>query len=182
MRVERDQLITLGLLLAMVAGFLAVHWAPRRIQVARLNARVAAARAELASASPPGGRLVTLARDVARLEQNAAAQRREVPREPGLGGLLRHLTAELENLQVADQEMQTQPTVKGANFAVIPVTLRFRGSFASAFTLLHKAESLPRLVRPTLLELRGDVSKRHEPLQVRLELCAFYIPPEEARP
>lgn len=181
MRVERDQRVALLILLAMVGLFLALHWAPRRLKEARLNGRIAQARAQLAADAGGTAQLVSLSREVAELETQAASLRREVPRESQLASLLRHLTGELERLEVTDQEMQTQPLATGSNYSVIPVTLKFRGTFAAALTLVRNIESMPRLVRLTRVELRGEPGKPREPLRVSVELCAFFTQPAEGK-
>jgi Tfp pilus assembly protein PilO len=181
MRVERDQLRILLAVVAVATLFVAGLWLPQRYRQHRLEAAIAAAEQEQQAHATCALNLQTLARREARLRHDTAASERYVPPEGELADLLRQISSELQREKVTDQEIQTQPLAIGANYCVMPITLRFRCSFPAAYGFLRSVESLHRLVRVTRVELAGEADQPGRPLQARLELCGLFLPAGEKR-
>jgi Tfp pilus assembly protein PilO len=183
MRIERDQAVTLLIVLLFVAAAVVGGWLPRRLQEQRLRDQIDTLKSQLGQESSNTPELGKLSRNVGDLRKAVHESSRFVPRDPDLADLLRSLSATLADLKVTDQEIQTQPIVAGAEYSVIPITLRFRGPFPAAYGFLRRVETMRRMVRVTRFDVAGSAEHPDDPPSVRVELCGFYAPGEtgEAR-
>ncbi len=178
MRLERDQWQAGAFLIAVVAVFVGGHAYPRHREETQLRARIDKAQQALGFDRKNTQGLVQLAREVEQLQRTVDAVDRLVPETPELAPLLRSLGDALKTQGVRDEEIVAQPVVRGKQYSVIPLSLTFRGGFPQAFAAIKRVEEMQRLVRVHRVELlRGDRGLS-EPLDVRIELCAFQAPKE----
>ncbi len=132
MRIERDQIWTMVALSMMLLATVAGLWLPMKIHQNRLREMIAAAKA--ASGQGDAHHLQSLAHEVADMHKTLEVRRRVVPQEADLADLLKALSIDLASLHVTDQETQSQATVLGDDFGVIPVTLHFRQARSPPFS------------------------------------------------
>ncbi len=180
MRIEKDQKRTLATVGILVAAFVVGLWLPHRLQERRLHQQIKAAQKQLGFDRASSQGLGKLARDVIALREVTDQSQKYVPQETELAPLLRQLSTNLQTLDTSDQVMETETSTTGQDYSVIPVTLKFKGSFPSAFGFIKNIESMRRLVRITRLYARSDASKPGEPLTVEIQICAFSSSSEEA--
>ena len=177
MRLERDQRRTLAILGVVAGLFVGVLWMPHKFQERRLRSQIEDAQVQLGFQGPAVG-LGNLAREVARLKTEASASNKYVPPETELAQLLKEVSSHLAKEQVTDHETQTQAISVGADYSMMPVNMRFQGSFPATFGFLRNLEEMDRLVRVTRIKLHGEASKPMDPLEVSVELCTFFAPSE----
>jgi len=182
MRIEQDQIKALVILSCLVGAFVLGLWLPHRLKNDRLRARINAAQAELGIVPVSPRELTDLAADVQRKREELGAATRYVPENTEIAELLRQLSSRLEQRQVVDQELLTEAIVRGSEFSVIPVSLKFRGTFPSVFQFIRDVESMRRQMQINLVELSRSPGKPHEPLDVKLELSTFAAQTGEATP
>ena len=84
----------------------------------------------------------------------------------------------LDRQHVVGQELQTGNIIQGEEYGVIPITLRFKGSFPAVYGFLQGIESMRRMIRITKLDFDGDAQRVEEPLAVRIELYTFFSKPQ----
>lgn len=182
MPVERDQIRTLLLAGGAAALFVAMMWLPHSMKAKQLEERIRQTKAQLEVDRAAGAHLSVLATNVSDLQSKLDGTLKHIPSEGELAVLLRQIGSELEAQRVVDQETRTQPVVVGSNYSIMPITLQFRGSLASVFGFIRGIESMPRLVRVTRFEVRGDPTAEGRLLMARIELCAFFSPGETTTP
>ena len=173
MRLENDQVKAVAVLLILGAAFLGGLWLPHNMKLKRLQARIDAAHKELGFQKVSPNELTALAQNVQVKRDTLAASTRYVPATSEIAELLRELSDRLEARKVVDQSLLTRSVEVGDEFSVIPVSLRFQGTFASAFGFLRDVEQMRRLTRIVRLELTGRPTRPNDPLDVRVELCTF---------
>lgn len=174
MRLERDQKITLGVVAGVAVAAAAALWFPQRFIEQAVRARISSAQAAISTEPVKHDKLSDLSRQAAELREQLAANRGRIGSEPDLAGLLRQISTGVQQCKLSEPEVQTQPILAGADFNVIPVTLRCRGSFASAYAFLTYAESMPRFVRVTSMTVDTNPHKPADPLEIQVQLCGFF--------
>lgn len=180
MRIEKDQkraLATVGILVVVFAVGL---WLPHRLQERRLYQQIQAAQKQLGFDRASSQGLGKLARDVIALREVTDRSQKYVPQQTELAPLLRQLSTDLQVQEAVDQVLETESGRSGQDYSVIPVKLKFKGSFPGTFGFIKSIESMRRLVRVTRLNARMDVTKPNEPLTVEVQVCAFSSSSEEA--
>lgn len=176
MRIERDQVTTMVILLAITIGFALGVWWPLRNWQQGLQVELDTVRQQINSDRGRTVGLTAMGQEVVQLQAAVARHTRVVPRTGELASLIRDISAELKIHQIADPEINTLAAVHGDDYSFVPLTLRFRGSFLPVFRFLRNLESMDRLLRVSRLELSGDPQRPEDGLMVRLELAAFYRP------
>ena len=178
MRIERDQIRTLALMAALLGGFLGALWLPHRLKENRLQARIEAAKTQIAADGVYAAALSGLSRDTARLREAARGSDKYISPAGEQASLLRQFSGELQNRQAVDQEIQTQPIIEGSDYNVMPVTLNFRGTCPAVFELVKTIETGRRLVRVSSLRLHNTPGKAADLLQAQVELSTFFTTSE----
>lgn len=176
MPVDRATWRLIGILGVIVAAFVFVGIVPAAIERSRLNARIAAAEAELDSGEAGEAELRRLRRDVADLRAKVDQPQRRVPAEDELSEVLRNLTESAAAPGVAVHEIVVDEPHHHRDYSAIPVRMAFDASFPEAFSILQRLESMSRLVRFDDLAARIDPDAARAPVAVTLELSAFYAP------
>ena len=178
MRIERDQARTLVLVAALLVGFVGALWLPHRVKENRLQDRITAAKALIASDGIYAQTLSVLSKQVAELTEVAHGSDKYISPAGEQAQLLRQFSSELQNKLTTDQEIQTQPMIEGSDFNVMPVMLSFHGSCPAVFDLVKTVETGRRLVRVTGLHLQTPPGKGSDSLQAQVELSTFFTTSE----
>ncbi len=173
MRIEKDQIRSVIILLAMAAGFYFVGWRPQQAERAELNARVQNTQEQLGVNRQGVSNLSELRRLVEQMSEQALTSHEAVPTSTELADLLRSLTNELQTQRMIEPEIETEAIIAGEDFNVIPLSLHFRGSFEGLAGFLRKVESLPRLIRIHKLHIDAAPTKPGEPIEVSLQMTTF---------
>ncbi len=182
MSIERDQMRVMLVLGVMMGVFVLAFWLPNHLHEKRLHAELANAKQSLHVDNHSPEAMAGMMRQVTDLRTLTHQSQKYVPQTDELADLLRQLSIELYSQKVTGQEIQTGSIVHGDQYSVIPVTLRFQGSFPAVFGFLQRIESMRRMIRITRLELDGDAQRVNEPLAVLVELYTFFLKPQGGRP
>lgn len=183
MRIDRRQMINVGVLAGVTALYVGGVWWPQRSDQTALRARVAAAQAKLGSGAANAMTVTVLDREVQRLQRDLDSNKRTIPAAPELASLFEHITRELARRGATQQEIQQpSPIQVGARYSLVPLSVRFQGSFKCAFDVVRSLESMDRLVRVTRVLVDGESRHPGEPVRVTIELCAFYATREVVTP
>jgi Tfp pilus assembly protein PilO len=173
MRIESDQIKTALALGVVVAVYALAFWLPRQREAAQLKADIAAQQRQHAANSQTAQDIARLRQAVSDLQRRAAASDASLPTTADPGALLRGVGARMADARLTDQEVQTETPVAGADYLLIPLSLRCRGSFGGVYDFLAGFESGDRLIRCTQLSISGTPTAPDEPLVVRLEVMTF---------
>ncbi len=176
MRAEKDQIRAFLVLVLLVGAFVGGVWYPIHSKQKQVAAEIAAIEQANQTDRTTTVGLPALGQQIVAMEHTVDSMDKIVPRETELASLLRQWSTELEAQQVDSQDIQTKPIVRGADYNLIPIEMRFRGSFMSAFRFLRHVEGLNRLIRISELEARGNPDRPDEPLVIRIKLATFTMP------
>lgn len=180
MRVERDQIRTLLVLVGLTGLFAVAVWMPLQARHRELKSQIRSVEQQARAERRSTVGLTALGEQIVALRKTVNGQEKRIPEQADLASLLRQWSRELENRQVTDLEIQTQPVVHGADYSMAPITLKFRSSFGAVFGFLRYIESMPRVTRLSRLTLNADPANDDEnALVVHLELSTFYMPEGE---
>ncbi len=173
MRIEPDIKKTLTTLVVMAIVFTGASWWARSAERAELESRIDAIKRQLGVEHKDTQGIETLRGHVAELRRQSETANKVVPNSIDLADVLRGLNNELLAQNVKNQEMQTHAIDSGPLFSMIPLTLKFDGTYDGVFALVRSIESMPRLTRISKLDLVGVPTDPSQPLSVRLELMSF---------
>jgi Tfp pilus assembly protein PilO len=180
MHVERTQARTAALIVALSLLFVFGLWLPQHLREGRLRERIELARGQRAADGDKAAELSALSKAVIQMQSTMAQSPKTVPPQGELAALLRQLTSASASRGIAGQEVVTQPVIAGHDYSIMPLSLNMRAPFPAVFAYLDRVESLPRIIQINKLEMTGNFAQPLEPLTVRIELSAFFSPPEEA--
>jgi Tfp pilus assembly protein PilO len=143
------------------------------------------------------GELDTSQARLAKLQEESAAYRRtaeqvtalrsqlkrfaeQVPYQPDLGLLLSEIGKELAGGAASEREILTFPTVAGSPLNRVPVSLRFKGTTASAVALLRQIENYNRLTRIDRIVLEKSDPTAKGLISTAVEFSLFSRASQEA--
>ena len=175
MQISRGDIKTLAVLAAVFAVFAVGLWLPASFTRSDIQERITAARTELNNQKYSAKDLANLNRNVLELRASVQGTQRYIPEEDELDELLRSLAESLQGFDVRQQEIETSRMEYHADYTVVPVSVRFEGSFPTTFGILSQIESMPRLLRIERMELQPQRQDRiGEALLVSLEINTFF--------
>ena len=173
--IERGELKRLVMLIALFAVFGVGLWLPAHNERQALRDRIQDARRELGMDLADTNKLPVLHQRVSHLRETLSGSQRYVPREDELDHLLRDLTSAMQSNHVIAPEVVTERTKRFSRYSVVPLTLRFQGSFTEAFGVLDRIESMRRLCRIDELSMEPtEDDDARAPLAVTIELSTFF--------
>ncbi len=177
MQIEKDMKFTaLAIVLCGAAYAGLSHW-PRSQERTTLAAEVEANKKQLGVDRKGVQGLGEMREQVIELRKTAVNTNRIVPDSSDLADVLRRLNSEMLAQGMSNQEVQTQAIVSGADFNVIPMSLRFEGEYPGIFEFVKNIETMSRLTRINRLEISGEPTKPDVPVIARLELTTFSTTP-----
>lgn len=175
MQISRGDFKTLAVLAAVFAVFAVGLWLPASFERSKIQDRITAARDELNNQKYSAQDLANLNRNVLDLRASVRGTQRYIPEEDELDELLRSLAESLQSFDVRQQEVETSRMEHHADYTVVPVAVRFEGSFPTTFGIISQIESMPRLLRIERMELQPQRQDRaNQPLLVTLEINTFF--------
>lgn len=173
MQIEKDiKLTALAIMLCLVA-FAVFSWWPRSQEQAALAAAIESNKKQLGVDRKGIQGIDELREHVSELRRSARSVNKIVPHTSDLADVLRRINSELLAQGMSNQEVQTQAIIKGSDFNVIPLSLRFEGEYGGIFEFVKNIEGMARLTRINRLDISGVPTKSTEPVLVRMELTTF---------
>lgn len=181
MRFEKDQMVTVAVVLALGALFAFAVWMPARAQHQKLEARIAAAQNELGMTAVAKDDFVRLNEQVTHLRQVVRGAQRYVPASEEIAEVVRGINEALRSHDVTEQEMIARQAKQYADFSEIPLSVEFQSSFPVVFGALQQIEAMPRLIRVDRLNLMSFPEDPAKPLEVQMQMSTFYTQSAEGQ-
>jgi len=179
--IEKDQLITLGVVVALAGVFAFAVWMPANRKSQALDRRIDAAKSELGMTPVAKDELIQLNSAVTELRAVVNGAQQYVPIDDEIAHVVRGVNEALKAHGVTEQEMVTRQAQRYAHYNTIPISIEYESSFPVVFGALREIEKMPRLIRVDRLGIMGDSDDPAEPLEVHMELSTFYSRGQEAR-
>jgi Tfp pilus assembly protein PilO len=181
MRIDRDQIRVVLILAALVALFIFAAYRPSLATAQNVRADIQRQKAQLGIAQNESRDLVRLVKNVEELRASLSGAQQYIPNENELADLLRNLSQTLDAQQVTGKELQTKAVIRGADYNVMPVDLKFTGSSKAVTNFITALETMPRLIRIDKLEVTcernrpaKDTEKSSDHLKIHMELSTFF--------
>lgn len=174
MRIEKDQMLTVGIVLALGVLFAFAVWMPASQQDRKLEQRIDAAKDELGMTAVAKDEFVRLNDRVSQLRRVVRGAQRYVPANDEIAEVVRGINMALRTHDVTEQEMIARQAKRYADFAEIPLSVEFESSFPVVFGALEQIESMPRLIRVDRLSLMSFPDEPARPLEVQMQMSTFY--------
>jgi Tfp pilus assembly protein PilO len=172
MRIEKDILKTVCVLVVLVVLFTVLAWLPLGERREHTHDRIVTARKVARTPDQSTGEIAKLRKAVGDLTAVVERAQKVVPKTTELASMIRMFSTKMKQLGMTDPEIQTQQIVEGANYNVIPLSLKFQGDYSGFFQFIKAAEAQDRLIRIHDLQLKGNPTQ-DEPVSVSIQLTAF---------
>lgn len=175
MRMDKEQLRTLIVVLVIALGFALGVWWPQHVKRIQLSAEISRARQELRSDAAAHQDMRQWYSQIMNLREQLNHFPTRNPGEGQLASVLRRLSDALHTAGVDDQEVTTGEVNSAEGLTAIPIQIRFRGSFPAAYRVLQQIESMDALLRVDDLQIHRPTDGREShKLRVQLKLSTFF--------
>src|SRR4051794_4720874 len=139
---------------ALVAAFILFAYLPGKRRQVELRAQLEDKSRELEANQARASNLLTLAKDVERLQAKLDKQNKKLPKTAELGEFIGNLTPARQQYQIKKFVHQVGTIRRQELFGEIPITMSFEGDFLNVFGFLRELEGMQRLTRVKNLTVR----------------------------
>jgi Tfp pilus assembly protein PilO len=174
---QKRTMVGVAVIAALFGGLL---WYPAQRDMTRISQQIALAQQELMGTQGKTVSLKELAVEVQRMDAELKSSKRVIPREGELADLLRDLNQQIAEARLGEQSVVTKPQIEGQGYLTMPVEVNFRGDSRSAFALMNRVESMPKLVQVTGLRMQTERGSNR--IEAQLELNSFFYANREQTP
>jgi len=179
MKIEKDILKTIGVVLVLVLVYGVVVFWPTQRQNKALADDVQAKRAELEKMDRPD--LEPIRAQIKSLREELRERSIALPDGELHDQVLAHVSDTLRSNNVTVYETSVRNAKHYKRFAATPIDVSFEGGFLSAFEAINRIENAGPPVRIEHLELAGDPDDASGFVVVNMQLSSFFLT-EEGRP
>lgn len=162
--------------MVVVGGVLCGIWAHRYAVQDRVR-QLDRLRTEIVG-TESGPHIDAVITELTRTASRFAAIEARVPLSPGVADVVARLTADLDELGTDRRTWNISPTVRSGEFEETGLDLAFRGSTESAYALLSRVASYPRVVRVMSVSIlaNDDETTQSRSVEVKLQIVSRLKP------
>jgi Tfp pilus assembly protein PilO len=141
-------------MVSLFVAFFCFAFIPGNRRQGELRAQIEDKSRELEANQARASSLLTLAKDVERLQVKLDKQNKKLPRTAELGEFIGNLTPARQQYQIKKFVHQVGTIRRQELFGEIPITMSFEGDFLNVFGFLRELEGMQRLTRVKNLTVR----------------------------
>ncbi len=162
---------------AGVFGLLVPSWTSGRV----LRTEIGMLETELSKPKSDPEMIERLEKELGLLNALRDQRMTPIPEERDVAGLMRELSAMLDELGLSEREITTGSPQEQEEASVMPMTVMLSGPYQSVAEAVTRMESMPRLVRVQRLRmaldrLRNDAVNRSGVVRADIRLEVFFEP------
>ena len=164
---SRDNLIALGVLVALTAAYFLVVYRGQSAALAEVRAETAQKTRRLDEDTRRATRLPPMVRQVEAMKQRYNKDwDRRLPQRQELADFLREIASNLAQEQLSNQIIQPGNPTRGPLYNCLPIKMKFEGDFLALTGFLKHMDGVTRLTRVEYLRI--DPSVRAGKLSIEL--------------
>jgi Tfp pilus assembly protein PilO len=141
-------------MVTLIAAFFLFGFLPGNRRQRELRDLIADKARELDANQARANNLLTLAKEVERLQLRLERQNKKLPKTAELGEFIGNLTPARQQFQIKKFVHQVGAIRRTDLFGEIPITMTFEGDFLNVFAFLRQLEEMQRLTRVKSLTVR----------------------------
>ena len=172
----RAQWTMTAVMATLTAAFLLVGFLPGNRRQRELRTQIADKTRELDANQSRANNLLTLAKDVERLQLKLERQNKVLPKTAELGEFIGMLTPARQQFQIKKFVHKVDTIRKQDLFGEVPITMTFEGDFLNVFGFLRQLEEMQRLTRIKSLNVRCR-DPRTGQVEVSLAMNIYFSEP-----
>jgi len=148
MRLSRDSWAVLGILVVITATYVLVVHRWQASQLRDLREQIAIEQRGLSSEADKADGVSRMLRQVEQMRRRYSTDWcRRLPERQELAGFLREITTNLSREKLDNPIIAPGNPTRGALYNVLPITMRFDGSFPALAGFLQRVDRMARLTR-----------------------------------
>ena len=156
MKLWTEQIVSVGLAIAIVCLFMFVIHLPQKRRFNELEDQIEAREEQLSQAGQKSSTLVLLDSRVEKLRKTVAEFKKRLPDRRELSNCLKQVVAHRKSAQLISEEIRPDSPTSMLRYSELPVTMKFRGTFGNICLFLDNIEKMTHLTRVTELKLESN--------------------------
>ena len=171
MRLPRDSLIVLGILVVISATYLLVVYRSQAKCLGGLRTQSAERKRQLDADAARASRVPPMLREVESMKQRYNKDwDRRLPRRIELSGFLREISANLAEEKLLNQMTAPGDPSRGPLYNVLPITMKFEGDFLALAGFLKRVDAMTRLTRIEQLKIQPNPGSKNLAIEVGMNI------------
>jgi len=173
MRFGRDSWIVLGILAAMTSTYTLVVYRSQSSLLTRVRTRASEQKRRLEADAVKTSRVPLMVREVDAMKRRYNKDwDRRLPQRKELAGFLRELSSNLAQEKLVNQMIAPGHPTRGPLYNVLPITMKFEGSFLALAGFLQRVDNMTRLTR--IEQLKIDPRSDSDDLAIELGMNIYF--------
>ncbi len=172
MKINKSSMIVLGVTAAMVLVAVVGVYVPQGRKLQQIKADTDARRAAIAADSQKIAVLPELSREVQTLKDRYQDFDRKLPKNQDSHEFVRQINTSLTSAALTNQSIELGHSSREPNFSMLPVNLKFHGSFLSLAAFLDHLDRMQRIWRVQKMTI-GREEKEGE-LGIELQMAIYF--------
>ncbi len=182
MRMDKAQLRTVLIIMGVVLAYVGLVWYPAFAERNSLLEQIAEADEKLGVARDRSDGLAKLKQEVAKLRAEKESTNKEIPSKDEMAELLHEISVQIESENLTGQGINMLTEESGEDYDTQPLELTFSGNALDAFRLIHRLESMPRLVQIDSVTIRREHRSEGQNVNTSMRLNAYLSHTGEDKP
>jgi len=173
MRLSRDNLIVLGIVVVITVTYVAViyRWQARTLEDVRVS--LAERQRGLRSSGMTASRVPGMVREIEAMKQRYNTEwDRRLPKRKELAEFLREISSNLARERLMNQIIQPGNPTRSLLYNRLPITMKFEGGFLSLGRFLKRVDHMTRLTRIEKMVI--EPSKDSRDLAIELGMNIYF--------
>lgn len=170
---QRDGLLTIAGLAGLAALFLFVVYLPGGKELARIDAEIAAANAEIVGVPARVAELDRLRGEIARREAYLRETLVHVPSTADVHAVVQDVSRIARRVELTVTRLEPQPSIAHAAYRQIPFRVRFSGGFDRIARFLHELEQREGLIVVEELAFSREARQSTQDTQGTLDMVVY---------
>ncbi len=173
MRLTRDNLIGLGVLAVVIAGYFLLIYRSQSVALADVRDRTAQAKRQLQDDQLRAQRVPLMVREIQAMRERYNQEwDRRLPQRKELAGFLRDVASNLAQEQLSNEIIQPGNPTRSPLYNCLPIKMKFEGGFLALAGFLKRVDAMARLTR--VEQLKIDSSGKDGKLMVEVGMNIYF--------
>jgi Tfp pilus assembly protein PilO len=170
---DKENLIMLGVVAALSAGYLLAVYRTQSETLADYKARIHEAHLQMEQDAEKARQVAPMTREIEAMKQRFNKEwDRQLPQRQELGVFLREIAGNLAQSNLSNTITQPGNPTKGSLYNRLPITMKFEGDFMSLTAFLRSIDSMSRLTRIDRLLIKP--AEKEESLEIELGMNIYF--------
>lgn len=170
--IKIDTLIVIGLLVVVVTAAVFLVYVPQHKRLWNIQAQIVSKKMALEASEEDVAIVPEMARQIEVMKKHSQGFDRSLPKRKELAAFLHEISSILASEELSNQLTKPGDPTEEEQFHILPIIMKFEGSYLALSSLLERIDNMERLARVKKMSI--SKKQRSEDLNIELEMNIYF--------